>query len=475
MSTKTRGAAPFRLLVGGLTLAVLAAGCSSAPTRTHVAGPAQGIGDPYYPTDGNRGYDVARYDVDVTYDPANSSITASTHVSATAITTRRSFDLDLSTGLQVTHVLVDGWPADFSRLPPHELVVRPMAPVDAGTPFEVVVSYHGALSHAGPISGWHPLSGGGGVMAGEPHSCAFWYPCNDHPTDKAAFHLVATVPARFSVMSNGLQGPTTRTGSGASATTTYRWNLDTPTATYLTTILIDTLTIRRSTLPDGTPVVDAYSPGAVREEHNEARLPAILAFLATKFGPYPAPAAGGMFVDAPVGFSLETFSRPVYTARVPLGTIVHENAHQWWGDNVSVERWRDVCFNECMASYAQWLWDEHNGVDLDARYRRTVNHVDFSAPLYDMGPGHEFTYDGVYVKGTYFEHALRRKIGNDTVYFDALKGIQHDFAGRTMSMLEFRDQLSRRTGVDLTSFWRQWVLSTGRPSPQNLFPGTLAR
>jgi aminopeptidase N len=274
-------------------------------------------------------------------------------------------------------------------------------------------------------------------------------------------------------MSNGLEGRTTSAGAGALATRTYRWHLDTPTATYLTTILVDRLTVQRSTLPDGTPVVSAYSPGATGEESNESRLPSILAFLSSRFGPYPAPAAGGLFVDAPVGFSLETFTRPVYTDRIGVSTIVHENAHQWWGDNISVRRWRDICFNECMASYAQWLWAERNGTDLDARYKSTINNVDFSIPLYDMGAGNEFTYGGVYLKGAYFEHALRRKIGDDTTYFDALKAIQARFGGQNMSMLQFRNQLSRRTGVNLTSFWQQWVLSTQRPSDANLFPGTL--
>ena len=115
-----------------------------------------------------------------------------------------------------------------------------------------------------------------------------------------------------------------------------------------------------------------------------------------------------------------------------------------------------------------------NAADLDAYYRRTVNEVDFSVPLYDMGPGNEFTYAGVYLKGAYFEHALRRYIGDDATYFDALQGVQQDFAGENMSMLELRDELSRRTGGGLTDLWREWVLSTQRPSVATLFPGTLA-
>jgi aminopeptidase N len=448
-------------------------GCSQDRLALPVAS-TEGIGDPYYPTDGNPGYDVQGYAVTTTYDPATSSFDTRTRVTAQAIAHQPSLSLDLSSGLTVTAVSVNGGPADFEQLDPHELVITPKTALAPGQTLTILVSDHGPVGYSGPVSGWHDLSGGGGVMAGEPHSCAFWYPCNDHPTDKATFRLTATVPARFTVISNGLEGRTSTAGAGATATKTYRWHLDTPTATYLTTILVDELTVKRSTLADGTPVVDAFSPGALREEPNEAKLPAILALLSSKFGPYPAPAAGGMFVDAPVGFSLETFSRPVYTAGIAFSTIVHENAHQWWGDNVSIKRWRDVCFNECMATYAQWLWREHQGADLDAYYRTTVGLVDFSLPLYDMGPGMEFAKGGVYLKGSYFEHALRRKIGDDTTYFAALRGIQRDFSGKNIGMFEFRDEMRRRTGVDLRAFWREWVLSTERPSPANLFPGTLA-
>lgn len=464
---------PRTRLVIAACLALTVAPACSGDTAADLVPAADGIGDPYYPSDGNRGYDVLGYDVTTTYDPAASSFTSTTRVTAEATATRATFDLDLDPSVAVTLVVVGSRPATFTRAEPHELVIRPAVPLVPGMVLDIVVSHHGVVGDSGPVSGWHSLRGGGGVMAGEPHSCAYWYPCNDHPTDKATFRLTATVPERFTVVSNGLEGPTSSAGSGASAMTTYRWHLDTPTATYLTTILVDELTVRRSTLTDGTPVVDAYSTGATHQMANESRLPAILDLLREKFGPYPAPAAGGMFIDAQVGFSLETFTRPVYTDHVGISTIVHENAHQWWGDNVSVRRWKDVCLNECMASYAEWLWREHGGADLDAYYRRTVERLDLTAAIYDMGPGQEFTYEGVYVKGAYFEHALRRLIGDDATYFAALQGIQRDFAGANLGMLDLRNELSRRTGVVLTGFWQEWVLETGRPSPQNLFPGTL--
>lgn len=465
-----------RLCVLLAVLALLGTGCSSTSKPPVAPSRYAGIGDPYYPTDGNRGYDVGSYAVSLHYQ-SGGQISATTTVSATVTADQPIFDLDLETSMVVTGVQVDGQAVRWVQRPPHELVLFPKHGITKGSPLVVVVTYHGQMGQSGPISGWHPLAGGGGVMAGEPHSCAFWYPCDDHPTDKARFSVTATVPIADQVVSNGIEGPVTRQGTDTTATSTFHWSLGTPTATYLTTIVVSPLTIDRSTLPDGTPVVSAYTPGALAERANESHLAEILAFEESRFGPYPAPTAGGIFVAAQVGFSLEVFGRPVYTAKIPFTTLVHENAHQWWGDNISVLNWRDVCFNECMASYAQWLWDEHRGENLDDYYRRTLSQVDFSAPLYDMGPGHEFDYAGVYQKGAYFEHALRRLIDasdGDAAYFGALKQIQATYGGGNMSMLQFRDVLARITHVNLTEFWKEWVLERTRPSQAMLFPGSLA-
>lgn len=366
----------------------------------------------------------------------------------------------------------------FARRGAHELVVTPRRKVAAGSRFITVVRYNGkpgTVFDGGPPSGWFDArTPGAGFVAGEPHSCTLWYPCNDHPTDKARFALTATVPRPFAVVSVGQQGRTT-TGTRPNGTSvrTYRWRLTAPTATYLTTMYVDKLSFERSRLADGTRVVSAYGPDQDTTVSAERRLGEVLRVPSRRWGHYPAPQAGGIFVDAAVPFSLEMFTRPLYTTGAGLQTIVHENAHQWWGDNVSIKRWRDICFNECMASYSQWLWDEHTGAHLDAKHRRGVRRDNtlFRAPLYDMGRGHEFDY-GVYYKGPYFVHALRNKVG-DARFFTAMREIQYQHAAGHMSMLDLRDALEHKTGVDLTGFWRQWVLGTGRPAPANPFPGDL--
>lgn len=472
-----------------VALGALLAGCSNASGAADQAAAApeaaapvtgQGIGDPYYPDDGNLGYNVKGYLVDLDYDRPTQRIAATTTITSRSTAKLTRFHLDLI-GMKVSRVKVAGQPATFTRTDAHELVIKPAKPIPDDQVFVTKVTYAGKPGRdpVGTVpSGWYDATTrGAGFIAGEPHSCTLWYPCNDHPTDKATFELIATVPRPFAVVSNGVELPVhASVDEDGTRVRTYHWRLGEATATYLTTIYIDKLTFERSKLADGTPVVSAYGPKQGPAVHaREARLPEILDVLADAWGPYPAPQAGGIFVHGDVPFSLETFTRPIYTEGVDIATIAHENGHQWWGDNVSIKRWRDICLNECFASYSMFLWlAVDTDLDLDAYYDQTITDDPglFDAPLYDMGAGNEFDYEGVYYKGPLMLHALRNLLGDDA-FFGALQEIQAEHAGGNISMLQLRDILSRKTGVDLDSFWDEWVLNTGIPSDENLHPGNL--
>ena len=436
-----------------------------------------GLGDPYYPADGNPGYNVWSYHVNLQYFRPTQRIRATTTIRAKATERLNRFNLDL-VGMRVRAITVNGRDATWRRAGAHELVIRPARALPRGQRVVTKVNYHGKpgfLDDGGVPSGWFDSrTPGAGFIAGEPHSCTLWYPCNDHPSDRARFAVTATVPRPFAVVSNGKQLRTTHGVRNGTRVRTYRWRLDEAVATYLTTFYVDKLTWQRSRLANGTQVVSAFGPNPGASPQRERKLPEILRVLSRRWGPYPAPQAGGIYVSGDVPFSLETYTRPIYSEGVGIGTIVHEQGHQWWGDNVTLDRWRDICFNECLASYSSWLWDGHKGTNLDRQYRREVK--EFGADLwplelYDMGAGNEFGA-AVYFKGPFFVHALRNKVG-DQKFFVAMRAIQRERAGGRMSMLELRNVLERRTGVDLTSFWRDWVLTTGRPSDANLFPGSL--
>lgn len=451
-------------LLSSITLAAgtaLAAGAGSP-----------GAGDPYYPTDGNGGYDVADYDVNITYDPASRHLDGTTKITATTTKDLSRFNLDLHE-LHVDSVAVNGKKAEFDRARKHELVISPANPLPQGEKFTVTVKYAGTPEPiVDPVGkgGWQITQSGGAFAAGEPHSATTWFPANDHPSDKATFHLTARVPQGWKVVSNGVR----RDVAARDGWTTARWAAEKPMATYLTTIGIDKWTIERSKLADGTPVVNAYAPGAEGAREKEQRLPEILNFLGSKFGEYPFDAAGGIFLAKPISFSLETQTRPIYTKGVPLSTIVHEQAHQWYGDSVSVDNWRDICLNECFASYSTWLWSEaKEGQDLDQRYREAVRSADqqfWSRKLVDMGAGNEFT--AVYDKGPLALHALRRQIG-DQAFDKILKAWPAQHRGGNATWEEFEALTERVSGQQLDGFFRAWFHGDTKPAEEYLWPGPL--
>jgi aminopeptidase N len=488
MRPVTRGIALSVTALTALTLVAASADLAAAPPQT--APPAasavaqegfgaDGAGDTYYPADGNGGYDVAGYAVSVTVDPVAGHLDGEAVITARATEPLRRFNLDLH-GLEVRQVSVGDRPAVFERSGQHELVITPASPVAAGATFTTTVRYDGeptTLRH--PLlgeTGWRRSDSGGIFVAGEPHSASTWYPVNDTPRDKATFQLSVTVPDGWGVVSVGReQPPTPATRPGW---TTWRWTENVPLASYLTTVGIDRWTFDRGTLADGTPVVTAYAPGTEGQRVTARRLPEILDFLASKFGPYPVDAAGAIYLADPIGFSLETQTRPIYSRGVPLSTVVHENAHQWFGDSVSVDNWRDICLNECFASYAQWLWSEtKEGENLDTTYRsqltrRQDNTLFWQGRLYDMGPGLEFT--AVYTKGALALHALRRTVG-DEVFFRILRTWTAAHRDGNASWPEFERHAAQTAGQDLTGFFQAWFHGTTIPAREYLFPGSLSR
>ncbi|KDN80699.1 M1 family metallopeptidase [Kitasatospora cheerisanensis] len=440
------------------------------------ASAASGVGDPYFPEDGNSGYDVGHYDVRIAYDPARTDhLDGDTTVTARATRALDRFSLDLK-GFTVASVAVDGVPArSFARSGAHKLDVVPARKLARGVVFTVRVTYAGAPD----AEGWHTLADGGASVAGEPHSATSWYPCNDHPSDKATFALTATVPEGWTAIGNGLPGPTTTAGG----TSTFRWREDRPLATYLSTVAVDRFTVHRDRLDDGTPLITAYSPDALIDPAAEAEQRDILAFLASKFGPYPFSSAGAIVVGEAKGpnagpVALETQSRPTYGGAIFDAPVVHENAHQWFGDSVSFSDWRDGCLAECFAQYANQLWEEHKGADLDTGFYASevaANRDDpayWSTKLYDPGAGRELDA-ALYFKGSLMLHALRRTVG-DEAFFATLRRWTAEHAYGNASFPQFEELAARVSGRDLTGFFDAWVRGATVPAKEYLYPGPLA-
>jgi hypothetical protein len=238
--------------------AVCACSSSAMAASTHnnpfQAG-APGIGDPYFPLDGNGGYDVGHYSLDLTFDPATGHIDSVATIDATATENLSSFNLDL-VGLNVEAITVDGQNATWSR-DGGELTVTPKRGLKSNCGFTTVVRYEGVPE---PVVDAFGVSGvlrtdDGMVIIGEPHVAATWFPVNDHPLDKASYTVETTVPAGLEVVGNGvLQSEVTRHGS-----TTFTWQESDRMASYLATDTIGKFDIK-AYKEDGIRFYDAIDP-----------------------------------------------------------------------------------------------------------------------------------------------------------------------------------------------------------------------
>jgi aminopeptidase N len=496
---------------------LLTAGCVAAPTltpapehppaSTPTAG-ARGIGDPYFPLDGNGGYDVEHYDLDLHYDPRTGQLEGSVTISARGTQNLSAFDLDFD-DLAVTSVSVDGDPAGWrldatpvSALTGQpavegsgdplttpgrtELTITPDAPIAVGAEFTVEVRYSGIPEtiedEFGRAGVFRDPRDGGILVAGQPRVAATWFPVNDHPADKATFAVRMSVPEGFTMVSNGRLVEQVTSGGR----TEWSWAAEAPMAPYLLTATVGDFQLDAFTAEGidywnaiDPALFDRQIPGASGRSYGDvaqtmfAAQPEIVSFLSGVFGPYPFAEAGGIADDVPgLEFALENQTRPIYPVWAwedpdDLGLLVHEYAHQWYGDSVSIGRWSDIWLNESFATYAEWLWSEHTGGDGPAeqfdRLLATPTTDEFwNSEVADPGPTGIFD-DAVYQRGAMTLHALRMLVG-DEPFFALAESWAAQNAGGTVSTADFVEFAEESTGRDLDDLFDAWIFTAGKPA-----------
>ncbi|MGH3824597.1 MAG: M1 family metallopeptidase [Pseudonocardiaceae bacterium] len=450
------------------------------PPLSRVAAPpvigTEGIGDPYFPRAGNGGYDVTAYDINVRYDPPTGRLEGHTTITARTTENLSRFNLDLR--LSASAAMVNGQPAEIEQVD-SELRITPAAPVAAGAAMTIRVDYAGVPSE---IPGGRRVNSpwmrttDGAVVVGEPDSASWWYPANDHPSDKASFTVTATVPAGLQAISNGaLLGGPEPAGPGLEQ---WRWQQSEPMTTYLAFVAIGKYDIvRRDTrfglyLAAYDRALDPQIAEAARASVEQT--PEVLNFLTGIFGPYPFRQLGGVVPNAPnMSFALETQTRPVYgpvffIAGPEVGVVVHELAHQWFGDSVSISRWSDTWLNEGFATYAEWLYSERTG-GLSAKQFAAQYYA--SHPANDEfwlsppgAPGAAQALGGaVYTRGAMALQALRVEVG-DQDFFAALRAWTTERAGRNGSVEDFLAVIERVSGEQVDDVAQTWLFAPTRPA-----------
>jgi aminopeptidase N len=239
-------------------------------------------------------------------------------------------------------------------------------------------------------------------------------------------------------------------------------------APYLATVTIGELTSGEDMSRSGVPIKHYFPVDMAAEaSYDFGRTAEMIDFFSEKFGPYPFETYGGAVIDASVGgAALETQTMPIFERGMVTGDrsletiLVHELAHQWFGDSVSVKNWKDIWLNEGFATYAQWLWTEKNqGPDaLERTVQRNYRSLEWqqgAPPIADPGAEGLFNHN-VYVRGGVTMHALRKTVG-DEAFFTTLRTYTERFRNGNASTEDFIAVASEVSGQDLNPFFDRWV------------------
>ncbi|MCV7422316.1 M1 family metallopeptidase [Mycobacterium yunnanensis] len=426
--------------------------------------------DPYLPGNGNFGYRVSRYELDVEYKVNINRLAGTATITAVTLASLRTFSLDLSDALSVSKVTVNGHrPANFGRSR-GKLDVTLATPLAAGAALSVTVRYSGTprpiRSLWGDV-GFEELTSGA-LVAGQPNGAASWFPCDDHPSSKASYRIAIACENPYYAVANGkLVSRKTR-----AAMTTWTYEQPEPTSTYLVTLQIGQYEMHRLTKQ---PVpMNAVLPQRLRKnfEHDFGRQPQMMKLFVKLFGPYPLSNGYTVVVtDDDLEIPLEAQGISIFGANHCSGTrraerlIAHELAHQWFGNSVTARRWRDIWLHEGFACYAEWLWSQDSGgrsADQLARYYHArLRSLPQDLLLSDPGPRDMFD-DRVYKRGALTLHALRGTIGDES-FFDLLRDWTTRHRHGTAVTDDFTGLAANYSDDSLRPLWQAWLYSTDVP------------
>jgi aminopeptidase N len=445
------------------------------------------MGDPYYPQLGNGGYDALHYDLDLRYATAAPSqgIDGTVTMLARATQSLSRFDLDFS-GLGVGSVSVNGRTARFTRSG-EDLVITPDRSIRDHALFTVQVRHFRADPTVPDpdafLSTAFFITPDGSATAGQPNAMHSVYPSNDHPRDKASFSFRFDVPTGTTAVANGVL--VAKRAYGGRTVWTYVQRQ--PMATELTQLAVGDFTVVPRGRVDGVQVRDVV-PTRLVSQYDD-KLPVEkdqLRWMRQRVGSYPFDLYGSLIVDTALGFALETQTLSLYDTPwftdYPRGVwdpvMLHELAHQWFGDSVAPYEWSDVWQNEGHASWYEFTYAEERGFlsedvggdfpTLDSLMQRVYELGDVFRDAYGpvaqplSGDVNDVFSPNAYYGGALVLYALRQQVGVET-FGRIERAWVTRYEGRSASTKDFIRLASQVSGQDLDGFLSSWLYGTSTP------------
>jgi aminopeptidase N len=377
---------------------------------------------------------------------------------------------DFHDSLAIDAAQIGGSPAEITR-GNRRIALKPAAPLVAGDTIRVWLTYHGR-PRPGFLGGFAFGQHADGDIAytnSEPVAARTWWPCKDRPDDKFTADLIFIVPDTMIAASNGVLMSATSIEGGRRC---FHWRTQYPMATYLVSLVATNF----ATFEDAYPTLSgrvmplsyyAFPSDLAAAQEEWAVTPRAIRALAELFGEYPFVTEKYGMAEYPWAGAMEhqtLTSMGAYFLHLPGQhdwVIVHELAHQWWGDAVTCGSWRDIWLNEGFATYCEALWAEHlAGPDSLRHAMRTKKDRYYPGSCYAP----DFLFNStVYRKGAWVLHMLRHVVGDDA-FFEGLRGYLAAHAYGVAVTADLERAFEDVWGHELGWFFDEWVYREGMPS-----------
>ena len=444
-------------------------------------------------------WDVVFYDLHVTLDPADSTVRGRNGITYRVTGPSRAMQIDLQVPLEIDSVVQDGRRLGFRR-DGNAFFVSMAARQPKGVLRTVTVYYHGR-----PRVAQKPPWDGGLIWARDPNGgswistacqglgASVWWPNKDTQADEPDSQRVAlTVPDSMQAVGNGRLRGIERGPDGWS---TWEWFVTSPINNYDVAPYVG----RYAQYSDayegegGHLTLDFWPLAAHLEAAREqwSQVKPMLQCFEHWFGPYPWYADGYQLVEAPhLGMEHQSAVaygngfRNGYKGYDLSGTgwgltwdfiVIHESAHEWWGNSITTADLADMWVHESFANYSESLYTEcRYGTSAGAEYvigtRKLIKNDQPIVGPY--GVNAEGPLD-MYYKGGNMLHTIRQVVGNDSIWRAVLRGVNAEFAHRIVTGKQIQDYFSAHSGVDLSRVFQQYLTTTQVPTLEYRLDGSM--
>ncbi|MFO7575290.1 MAG: M1 family aminopeptidase [Bacteroidales bacterium] len=423
-------------------------------------------------------YDVKFYHIDLETTASSLFLSGNTLIKVEVVADGVSkIVLQLTKSLDVSEVVVNGLPATFSHDSDY-LEVSLAGPVNAGTLLDLKVFYSGIPPGGGGINRTTSATWGQTIIwtLSESFHAYEWFPVKQDLRDKAdSAYIYITAPKPLQGISNGVLSDVVDVGTDRRR---FEWKSRYPIVYYLISLTVGnyiqydlTADVSGTRVPQPNYIYN--SPGCL-DTYKDAidMTPMLIGLFSDLFIPYPFAGEKYGHVMAPFNGGME-HQTITMMGFFNFWLIAHELAHQWFGNYVTCATWQDIWINEGFASYCEYLAYEFTGQDAAARiwlattYERAKTipgGAVYLTPSEALNESRIFSSALSYKKGAALLHMLRREIGDDDLFFGAIRQYLGEFADSTATGLDFMDVVNRHTGNDYRWFFDQWYFGKGFPT-----------